>query len=144
MQISEQGLALIKGFEGFCAHPYLCPAGRWTIGYGHLISDEEDYSEGVSEEESEAILKQDVAVAEQAVCRLVHVVLKQGQFDALVSLVYNIGIKAFSDSTLLKYINLSNFLAAAHEFTRWDRIAGRKALGLIRRRMAEMAMFSAS
>ena len=143
MQLSEQGIALIKQFEGFSPQPYLCPAGKWTVGYGHLIHPGEDYSEGLDEASAEGLLRKDTASTERAVCHLVKVVLTQGQFDALVSFAYNVGVGAFSTSNLLKSLNLSLFGAAAAEFPRWCHVGGKPMAGLLKRRLAERAMFCA-
>lgn len=143
MEISEQGLALIRGFEGFSATPYLCPGGKPTIGYGHVIGAGEAFPEaGISRETAETMLKQDVKWAEQAVRRLAAVALSQNQFDALVCLVYNIGAKAFEKSTLLRILNSGDPEAAARQFSRWVYASGRKLPGLERRRAAETLLFT--
>ena len=141
MQLSPQGLALIKHFEGFSPEPYQCSAGRWTIGYGHLIKGEERFMQPIDEPTAEALLKEDVRQAEQAVCRLVKVPLSQGQFDALVSFVFNLGQGAFSQSTLLRLLNAENYREAAKQFTRWDFAGGKRIAGLSRRRAAEKERF---
>jgi len=133
MHTSEQGIALIKRFEGFSATPYICPAGKNTIGYGHVIGAGEDFSGPVSEEDAEKLLQDDVKVPEQAVNRLVTAQLNQNQFDALVSLIYNIGAAAFQNSTLLRLINTEN-PAASEQFDRWVYAGGQKLDGLIARR----------
>jgi GH24 family phage-related lysozyme (muramidase) len=98
--ISRQGLDLICRFEGFSPIIYMCPAGYPTIGYGHLITEanKEQFLDGVDEDEALDLLRQDVAVAERAVLRLISVPLTQGQFDALVSFTFNLG--AWCASTL--------------------------------------------
>lgn len=142
MNISEQGIALIKEFEGFSAQPYRCPAGKLTIGYGHVIHPIETYPEaGITQQEAEKLLKQDVSYAEAMVNHAVLVPLSQNQFDALVSLVYNIGIKAFVNSTLLRLLNDGDTQAAARQFSRWVHSNGKKLDGLVRRRAAEVAFF---
>jgi lysozyme len=96
MQTSEQGLTLIKNFEGFSAKPYICPAGKSTIGYGHVIAAGEQFPGGeIDLNMEEILLKQDVIQREQAINCLIQVTLLQYQFDALISFVYNIGIQAF-------------------------------------------------
>lgn len=141
MQLSPQGLDLIKHFEGFSAQPYQCSAGRWTIGYGHLIKGEERFLQPIDEGAAQELLKADIAQSEQAVCRLVKVLLTQGQFDALVSFVFNLGQGAFSQSTLLRLLNAQNYREAAKQFTRWDFAGGKRIAGLSRRREAEKALF---
>lgn len=142
--ISEQGIVLLKRFEGFSAKPYLCPAGKWTIGYGHVIGAGEKFPPGgLTEEEANQLLKQDVKMTENALNQLIKVDISQNQHDALVSLVYNIGIQAFEKSTLLKFLNQNNLEMAARQFGRWVYAGGEKMEGLIRRRSAEYLIFSA-
>lgn len=142
MHISPRGLALIREFEGFSAEPYLCSGGKMTIGYGHVLTaDESAMLEKITKEHAEALLIQDVAIAEHAVRRLVKTTLAQNQFDALVSFVYNVGAGAFEKSTLLRLVNARDFNAAANQLTRWVYASGKKLNGLMRRRMAEKAMF---
>lgn len=142
MHISETGLKLIRDFEGFSPTPYRCPAGLMTIGYGHVIDKSEAYTDaGISPKEAETLLKQDVNIVEQAIDRLVEVPLSQHQFDALVSLVYNIGTHAFEKSTLLRYLNAGDTEKAAREFSRWVYSRGRVLQGLKARREAESQLF---
>ncbi len=144
MQISEQGITLIRQFEGFSATPYLCPAGKLTIGYGHVVRPNEQFpASGISEEEAEIILKQDVNYSQAMVNHCVLTSLTQHQFDALVSLVYNIGVKAFVNSTLLQYLNEGNTQAAADEFGHWVYSNGEELAGLVTRRAAESKFFKA-
>lgn len=139
MKISEAGLDLIKSHEGFRSDAYLCPAGIWTIGYGHTGDVEEGQS--VTEEEAEELLLQDVAFAENAVNSLVEVELSQQMFDALVCFVYNVGIGAFEQSTLLRLLNQGQMEEAAEQFLRWNKAGGKELAGLTRRREAERALF---
>ena len=143
MKLSEQGLALIMEFEGFCATSYLCPAGKPTIGYGHVILENEQFpAQGINQEDAKILLKQDVVMAGQAGTRFVTVPLQQHEFDALVSLVYNIGSYAFEKSSLLRILNAENRVLAAGQFTRWIYANGKKIAGLERRRCAEKALFT--
>ena len=143
MKTSEQGLALIRQCEGFSALPYICPAGKETIGYGHCLHFGEKYPpEGISRNIAENMLIQDVAAAEQAVNTLVTAPLNQNQFDALAAFVYNIGGKAFEKSTLLRILNAGDTERAAGEFNRWVYAGGRKIEGLVRRRALEAALFN--
>ncbi|MFN5609540.1 MAG: lysozyme, partial [Holosporales bacterium] len=89
--VTPAGLALIKQFEGFSATVYICPAGYPTIGYGHVVKLQErgKFSNGITPEQAEALIRQDVQAAEHAVLRLIAVPLKDGQFDALVSFTFN-------------------------------------------------------
>lgn len=143
LTISEDGLALIKKFEGFSPMAYVCPAGKLTIGYGHVISDADVIARGarITQGEGERLLMQDVAPAEAAVRKSVTIALKQNQFDALVSLVFNIGAEAFAKSTLLKYLNRGEFARVSGQFMRWDKAGKRPLLGLRLRRRAEAELF---
>ena len=142
MQISEKGLELIKQYEGFCPTPYLCPAGKLTIGYGHVIAFGEKFSDGIiTKEKAEMLLKQDVSVVEKTLDNLVITQLLQNQFDALVSFIYNVGSKAFEKSTLLRLLNENKLDLATEEFSKWVFAGGVVQKGLIRRRSAEKLMF---
>lgn len=142
MRISERGMALIRACEGFSPVIYICPAGKKTIGYGHAVREGERFpGGGISEEQAEALLNQDVEWAERAVDRRVSARLCQHQFDALVSLTYNIGADAFARSTLLKLVNQGDIAQAGQEFSRWVHAGGRKCDGLIKRRALELALF---
>jgi lysozyme len=141
MHISERGIALLKQSEGFSATPYFCPAGKCTIGYGHVIKDGEVFSAGVSQTQAEDILKNDVNETERAVDRLVDIELTQNQFDALVVLSYNIGAGAFENSTLLKCLNENDLQAAVDQWKRWIYANGQVLPGLVTRRGAEVALF---
>lgn len=145
MKTSSAGLALIREHEGFSATPYICPGGKLTIGYGHVILPGEEYYGEIPRAEAETLLRQDVFLAEASVNRLVTVPLTQGQFDALVSFTFNLGAGALARSTLRRVLNEGDYPAAAAEFARWvwGGEAGQKAIlpGLVRRRAAERAMF---
>lgn len=140
MKASKDALDLIKEFEGFRAKAYKCPAGKWTVGYGHTG----DVKEGdlITEDRASKILAKDVGDAEKAINTYVTVTLSQNEFDALISLVFNIGIGAFIKSTLLKKLNKSDFDGAAREFLRWDKVNKKPNRGLARRRAAEMQLFT--
>lgn len=141
MQCSEQGIALIRRFEGFCATPYRCPAGKWTIGYGHVIRANESFPHAITQEDAKQLLQKDIAATEQAVCRRLKFRLAQHQFDEVVSFVYNVGITAFSTSTMLKKLNSGDVAGAGQEFARWDYVSGAKVAGLTRRREEEYHIF---
>ena len=140
MNISQTGIDLIKQFEGCKLEAYQCSAGVWTIGYGHTGSD---VTKGrkITLTEAESLLKQDLIVHCNNVSKLVKVSLNQNQFDALVSFIYNIGINAFKNSTMLKYLNKGEFYAAAKEFDRWIYAGGKVSEGLKNRRTAEKTLF---
>lgn len=138
MKISQAGIDLIKAYEGYSAKAYVCPAGYLTIGYGHLIKDLSSVS--ITKPQAEALLRTDVATAEKSVNRLIKVPLRQNQFDALVSFVYNLGGGALQSSTLRLRINRGD-TNASEEFHRWVMAKGHKLPGLIKRRAAEAALF---
>lgn len=138
MKISPQGLTFIRQFEGFSPLPYRCPAGYWTVGYGHVLTSRERSSmQQVTPEAALIILEHDVRIAEQSVTWLINVPLRQNQFDALVSFTYNLGAAALQRSTLRRVINRGDHTNAPREFERWVWAAGHKLPGLIRRRQAE-------
>ena len=139
MKISQQGLDLIKHFEGLRLQPYYCSGGVLTIGYGHTKSVRKGMS--ITEHEAEQLLKQDLAWAEDAVSQHVQVPIKQNQFDALVSFVFNLGEGAFQRSTLLRKLNAADYKGAANEFKKWVHAGGKRLTGLVRRREAERELF---
>lgn len=138
---TEDGLRLIRRFEGFSAMPYLCPAGYLTVGYGHVVKNPDAFRQPITEDEATKILTVDVETAERAVLRLISVPLTDGQFDALVSFTFNLGAGALQRSTLRRKINREDHEDAADEFLRWVWAGGRKLNGLIRRRQAEAALY---
>jgi len=145
--VSEQGMALIKRFEGFSPVAYLCPAGKLTIGYGHVILDKDIIGREarITEGEGERLLMQDLKPVMEAVNRLVLHEINQNQFDALCSLAYNIGISAFSASSLLKLVNTAGRGAdnarIIRQFRRWVHAGGKMLPGLKNRREAESDLF---
>lgn len=138
--ISQEGLALIKSFEGCVLKAYQDPVGIWTIGYGHT----HDVHSGmtITAKQADAYLRCDVADAEQAVNSSVTVPLTQNMFDALVSFTFNVGIGAFKKSTLLRKLNQNKLCDAVKEFDRWVYAGGKKLPGLARRRASEKKMFT--
>lgn len=142
--VTQQGIDLIKRFEGFSATVYICPAGYPTIGYGHVVKDGEDFSKGISKRQAEILLRQDAQIAERAVLRLVTVPLTDGQFDALVCFTYNLGGGALQRSTLRRVINRGEHNEVPQQLMRWVWANGRKLKGLVRRREAEAFMYSLS
>lgn len=144
MNISAQGLALIKISEGFRGRVYLDVAGLPTVGYGHKLNlaAHEAFPNGVTEEQASTMLAADVAAAEQAVTRLVHVELTQGQFDALVDFCFNLGAGRLAGSTLLKELNAGNYHAASLEFLKWDHAGLVELPALKARRQAEFKLFT--
>lgn len=141
MQLSRVGFSFIKSFEGFQSHVYLCPAGYKTIGYGHVLCKDEEFSTGISLFEAERLFWGDIRVAETAVQRLIAVSLRQGQFDALVSFAFNLGAGALQRSTLRRKINREEHDDVPQELIKWVWAGGKRLSGLIRRRQAEGVMY---
>lgn len=143
MKISDEGLAVIKEAEGFGGKAYLCPAGVWTIGYGHTGGVKAGQT--VSRTEAERLLRADVAATERGVSTLAAdaaVKLSQGQFDALVSFAFNVGLDALRLSTLWRKAAKDPADATiATEFGKWVYAGGRKLPGLIKRRAKEAALW---
>jgi lysozyme len=153
MKTSDRGVAMICEHEGFMPRAYddfapkkvLKPGdkvrGTLTIGYGstgpHVYIGKE-----ITEAEGKELLKVDLQTAESAVTKAVKVPLKQNEFDALVSFVFNVGGGAFRSSTLLKKLNAGDRIGAANEFERWNKSKGIELAGLTRRRLAERNLFT--
>jgi len=138
--ITQDGIDLIKRFEGFSSTVYICPAGYPTIGYGHLVRDHEKF-EAISQEDAEALLRIDVESAERAVLRLIKVPLTDGQFDALVSFTFNLGSGALQCSTLRRKVNRQAHSEVPTQLVRWVWAGGRRLNGLIRRRAVEAKLY---
>lgn len=143
MTPSSHAEALIQQSEGYYSKSYLCPAGKWTIGWGHTRGVKP--GDVCSKELALIYLQEDLQEAANAVNRLVKIPLNQNQFDALCSLVFNIGSEQFEDSTLLRKLNKKDYLGAAKEFPRWNkgRVKGKLVVlnGLVTRRKAEQNLF---
>jgi len=142
MRLSAAGLDLLKKSEGFRDRIYTDVAGFRTIGFGHRLAPVEAYPESITAAQAESILFADLGTAESAVQRLVKVPLSQGQFDALVDFVYNLGAARLASSTLLRYLNAGNYDAAAWQLLAWDHAGTREIAGLKLRREAEFHMWS--
>lgn len=144
-QVNQEGLSLIKEFEGFRSIAYLCPARVWTIGYGNTFyQDGRKVKQGdrITTQEAERLLKITVESFAEQVSKLIKVPVTSNQFSALVSLAYNIGVGAFARSTLLSLLNArKNKQEVAIQFLRWDKAGGKTLYGLTRRREREMQLF---
>lgn len=141
MRLSAAGLELIKKSEGFRSCKYLDCAGIPTIGYGHRLLAGELFSTAIEEAQATELLAADVSSAEGTVERLVKVPLTQGQFDALVDFVFNLGAGRLAASTLLKDLNRSQFDAAGQQILLWDRSGAAENAGLKARREAEFQLW---
>ena len=146
MKLSARGIALIKRFEACVLRAYRCPAGVWTIGWGHTGPDVVEGLTWTQEQADEALVN-DLARFEDGVRRLLKpgVTLTDGQFSALVSLAYNIGLGAFSDSTALRRVNGGDLAAVPAAIKLWNKITynGKRIVspGLVNRRNAEAELW---
>ena len=145
MKISPRGLELIKDFEGFSSSAYLDVVNIPTIGWGNTF-----YEDGTKVKLGDQISKTDALKLLEVVANRdfadkifpsIKVKVSQNQFDAMVSLAYNIGTGAFLKSTLLKKVNAGDFTGAGEEFLRWNKANGKEVLGLTRRREREKQLF---
>ena len=151
--VSSAALDLLKEFEqgpkgGFAAWPYLCPAGKQTLGYGHVLGPEDRIHPPITATQAETLLCDDLTRFAQGVAEHTRLLpLTQSMFDALVSLAFNIGLTNFSGSTLLAKLKRRDYVGTASEFLRWNKARDPKthtlkALpGLTRRREAERQLF---
>jgi lysozyme len=146
MTYSAKGLELTEKFEA-AAGPVLVvyadklANGKPTVGWGHTGPDVVVGATWTYEQCVEA-LQNDIHWAVNVVNALVHVSLTQGEFDAVVDFVYNVGSGNFAHSTMLKELNNKNFMMAALEFEKWDKAQGVVVAGLLRRRWAEKTEFN--
>ena len=145
MKISPRGLELIKDFEGFSSSAYLDVVNIPTIGWGNTF-----YEDGTKVKLGDQISKTDALKLLEVVANRdfadwiflsIKVKVTQSQFDAMVSLAYNIGAGAFLKSTLLKKVNAGDFAGAGEEFLRWNKALGKEVLGLTKRREREKQLF---
>lgn len=144
MKISDDGMALIKRFEGLRLQAYQDSVGVWTIGYGWtqpVAGRKIGAGMAINAATAERLLACGVAQFEQGVERRVTVPITQGQFDALVSFAYNLGLRALENSTLLRRLNTGDRQGAADQFGRWVNAGGVRLDGLVARRAAERALF---
>lgn len=152
MKTGQRGVDLVKLFEGLRLEAYRCPAGKWTIGYGHTGRDVYP-GRKIDEATAERLLREDLAAFEAGVSRLVTLQINQNKFDALVAFAFNCGLdedndimpEGLGDSTLLKYVNQGKHTLAASEFLKWNEatVNGKRTVlgGLVRRRKAESGLY---
>jgi len=155
--ISREAITLIKHFEGLhkidtatgLVYPYRDSVGYWTIGYGHLLSRDRKltlddfpfYREGLTYESCEEILKQDLESTAIGVLDLIEVPLTDGQYGALVSFAFNLGLGNLKVSTLKTKVNEKLHFEASKEFNKWVFAGGIKLNGLVKRRKAESELY---
>lgn len=157
MKISEAGIQLIKSFEGCHNTAYRCPAGLWTIGYGHVLYPDQarlktpersayplrpEHNRVFDYDEIDELLEKDIERFEAGVSRLCPASNdSQSHFDAMVAFSFNVGLGNLQASTLRMKYNRGEFEGAADEFLKWRKSNGVVLAGLVRRREAERALF---
>ena len=139
MNISKEGLALIKKFEGCELKAYRCPANVLTIGYGVTKGVNEDME--ITQQEANEMLAGELIEYTEYINNMVKVALNQSQFDALTAWIYNLGPTNFKDSTLLRVLNEGRYNEVPQEIKRWNKANGQVLNGLIKRREAEALLF---
>jgi len=144
MNVTEQGHALIRRFEGFRALAYRDAAGIWTIGFGHTSNAGAPHVRPgmkISRKEGLQILGRDVASFARGIEHLLEVELSPSQFSALVSFAYNVGLENFRKSSVLRAVNAEDFAAVPRRLALWVKCKGAVLPGLVNRRAAEAALF---
>lgn len=142
MQTSKIGREFIKGFEQLRLKAYPDPGtgGKpWTIGWGHTKGVKP--GDQITQEQAEQFISDDLAVFELTVNSAIKRPMTQNQFDAMVSLAFNIGGSAFAGSTLVKKFNAGDAKGAADEFPKWKNSGDKVMPGLVKRRAAEREVF---
>jgi lysozyme len=144
MKTNRAGIDLIKRWEGMRLTAYLCPAGVWTIGYGHTsAAGAPKVTQGmrITQEEASDILVRDLVKYESAVTRALTRTPNENQFAAMVSLCYNVGPGAFAKSSIAKKFNAGDVSGAANAFRLWNKAGGKALQGLVSRREDERRLF---
>ena len=141
MFINERGLSLIKSFESLQLKSYVCPAGKWTLGYGHTGTDVKP-NQTITTAEAEELLLKDIENFNIHIQHLITAQLNENQFSALVSFTFNVGIDNLKSSTLLKKVNSNpSNPTIKNEFLKW--VYANKSIlnGLVKRRTAESDLY---
>ena len=141
MKASQECISLIMNFEHYRSEPYLCPAGKWTIGYGHTAGVTPIMAP-VTMQKAIELLYEDLEPCEKAIYANIKTPLVQSQFDALCSFIFNVGVGNFRKSTLLKLINNGEMEEASCEFGKWVHCNGKVLNGLVIRRESERILFT--
>lgn len=136
---SQEWEKIVTNFEGLRLESYQDSVGVWTIGYGHTLGVKK--GQKITKERAKELLYKDVERFEKTVNRRVKVPLTQYQFDALVSFSFNVGGRAFTNSTLLKVLNIGYYEGVPKELKKWVYAGDERLEGLVKRRKAEAAMF---
>ena len=132
-------MPIIKHFEGLRLDAYLCPSGVPTIGYGHTQGVK--LGDTINLEEANSLLENDLKALQKVMSKVVKVQVTQGEFIALMSFVYNLGIGNFRRSSLLRLLNGGDKKGAAKEFPKWSMANGKVLAGLKKRRVTEERVF---
>ncbi len=145
MRVSDEGIKHIKHFEGVHKKPYICPAGYWTVGVGHLISRDAklpfEWFRILSPGEIDDLLRKDLRRFELGVLRLLGTVQpSQSEFDALVSFSFNLGLGCFQRSTVRSAFIRGDKKRSGEVLLKYRRAGGKILQGLVRRRQAELAL----
>jgi len=138
-KMSQKGIDFIGEFEEFKNIAYQCPAGVWTIGYGHTKGVKK--GDKITEKQAKIYLREDIAEVEAAISENVTVLLTQQQYDTLGSLIFNIGADGFKESTLLKRLNDKKYDQVSEQIKRWNKAGKRVLNGLVNRRTDEIEMW---
>lgn len=144
MKINRAGMDLIKSFEGVRLTAYRCPAGVWTIGYGHTSqAGPPRVTAGmkITAQDAADILGRDLVAYEAGVQRALTRSANENQFSAMVSLAFNVGVAAFAKSSIARRFNAGDAQGAADAFLLWNKAGGKVLAGLTRRRKAERELF---
>lgn len=140
MKTSNNGINLIKESEGLRLIPYIDADGYGTVGYGHKILPEEQFTT-LDIKAAQVLLMQDIAHCEDCINYCVKVPLNQNQYDALIDFIFNEGWSRFANSTLLKCLNNNDYQGAANQFNAWIYGNGEVLNGLVVRRAKEKQLF---
>jgi lysozyme len=139
-RINAEGLALLRQWEGCRLDAYRDIGGVWTIGYGHTRTARQGMT--ITQEQAEALLREDLRVFETAIADAVDVDLSDNQFAALVSWAYNVGVSAMRRSSLVRRLNAGDYDAVPTELAKWNRVKGQVVRGLSNRRAAEAGLWA--
>ena len=146
MKVSDKLIKLLRHHEGVKNKPYKCPAGLWTVGVGHLIGDGKtlpaSWNKTFTNEEIDGLLKSDLRRFELGISKMLpNVLLRQCEFDCLVSFAFNLGLGTFQRSTLRQALLRGNKTAAMESLLKYCRAGGKILRGLQIRRLDEKALF---
>lgn len=142
MRFSAKGLKLLMEWEGRRLKLYRDAAGLPTIGVGHLVHHNEDFSKGITTSQALDLLEADIERFNEAVSNSVHVPLNQDQFDALVIFAFNVGVGAFKNSSLLVKLNAGDYVAVPSKMMLWTKSGGKTCKGLVNRREKEVRLWN--